>query len=269
MSRKSIHISIPTPCNESWGGMDMTERGAFCNSCQKEVIDFSAMTDREVINYLAMHQTGCGKFRNDQLNTHLTIPRVHNGFMKWKALLLGLLPFFSMRVAHAAASKNENLQILQESKNTAVDEEDKQIITGRVVSDSGNAIYGAVLEIIDSAGEYIGPRTATDSMGYFCIKPDKYLLSPRLRVFKMGYQPEIQFLNDQDVQEYIICLSPMEIKTKYEISPVISKGYTIGCISIESKPLQTEQNFNFRPLDFDFEYGQPYRERTRFGRKDY
>ena len=97
MSRPSIHISIPTPCHESWDSMDATEQGAFCHSCQKEVIDFSAMTDREVIEYLEKYKTGCGRFRKDQLDTKLTIPKLDNGIFRWRALFLGLISFISIK----------------------------------------------------------------------------------------------------------------------------------------------------------------------------
>jgi len=97
MSGPSIHISIAKPCHEQWDGMTATERGAFCQSCQTEVIDFSTMTDREVVEYLSKNKTGCGRFRNDQLNTKLSIPSVENGMFKWRALLLGILSFFSLK----------------------------------------------------------------------------------------------------------------------------------------------------------------------------
>jgi hypothetical protein len=98
MCRTSIYISIPTPCHEDWHNMNATERGAFCHSCQKEVIDFSAMTDREIIAYLEKHQTGCGRFREDQLDTKLTIPKVENGVFRWRALMLGILPIISTKI---------------------------------------------------------------------------------------------------------------------------------------------------------------------------
>lgn len=97
MSRPSIHISITKPCHEQWDTMTATERGAFCQSCQTEVIDFSIMTDREVVEYLSKNKTGCGRFRNDQLNTNLTIPSMEKGLFKWKALLLGFLSFISIK----------------------------------------------------------------------------------------------------------------------------------------------------------------------------
>ena len=103
MSRPGIHITIPTPCHESWDSMDATERGAFCHSCQKEVIDFSAMTDREVIEYLEKHKTGCGRFRKDQLDTNLTIPKLDNGIFRWRALFLGLVSLISVKNLFASS----------------------------------------------------------------------------------------------------------------------------------------------------------------------
>ena len=111
MNRKSIEISIPTPCHESWDSMDTTERGAFCHSCQKEVIDFSAMTDREVVEYLSKHKDGCGKFRNDQLNSTLTISKIENGFLKWKALAFGFLSVLTFKSAFALRMKPHTIQM--------------------------------------------------------------------------------------------------------------------------------------------------------------
>ena len=96
MSRTSIHISIPTPCSVGWGNMDATELGAFCHSCQKEVIDYSAMTDREVIEYLQRHKLGCGRFREDQLNTTLTMPKARSA-AAWRAIFLSLLSTLSIK----------------------------------------------------------------------------------------------------------------------------------------------------------------------------
>jgi hypothetical protein len=116
MTRNPIHISIPKPCHESWGRMDATAQGAFCHSCQKEVIDFSAMTDREVAEYLAKHQTGCGRFRKDQLDTKLSIPQLDNGIFKWRVLLLGVLPFISLKTAFASS---DPVRISLDQKDTA------------------------------------------------------------------------------------------------------------------------------------------------------
>jgi hypothetical protein len=136
MNRRSVHITIPSPCHESWDSMDATARGAFCHSCQKEVIDFSAMTDREVIEYLSTQSIGCGKFREDQLNTKLSMPQLDNGIFRWKALLLGFLSFISFKdlsgqsnnkprtnfISSTKAAKSPNIRIQKEVKPIALNE---------------------------------------------------------------------------------------------------------------------------------------------------
>ena len=66
---KSIQLSIPEPCHEGWDKMTQAEKGRFCQSCQKIVVDFTRMSDKQIIEYIskASSQT-CGHFYNDQLN---------------------------------------------------------------------------------------------------------------------------------------------------------------------------------------------------------
>jgi hypothetical protein len=47
MSRQ-IQMTIPQPCDENWGDMTPTEKGRFCASCCKQVIDFTNMSDSQL-----------------------------------------------------------------------------------------------------------------------------------------------------------------------------------------------------------------------------
>jgi hypothetical protein len=70
---KSLLLNIPEPCQENWQNMTPQEQGRFCGSCQKIVVDFSVMTDKEVLAYFSKaSQQVCGRFSNDQLNKELT-----------------------------------------------------------------------------------------------------------------------------------------------------------------------------------------------------
>ncbi|HEX7906204.1 MAG TPA: hypothetical protein VF487_20160, partial [Chitinophagaceae bacterium] len=71
-----IQLTIPEPCHENWNKMTPVEKGRFCHSCQKPVIDFSTMSDREVAQYFKQ-STGsvCGRFMQDQLERELDIPK--------------------------------------------------------------------------------------------------------------------------------------------------------------------------------------------------
>lgn len=174
MSRHSIHISIPQPCHESWDRMDATARGAFCHSCQKEVIDFSAMTDREVVEYLQRHQTSCGRFKNDQLNTKLTIPEIESGIFKWKTLLLGLLTAINIKQTSAQTSSSSagrftNTQNKPTNSTTKIPH---VVITGIISEENGDVLRGAIISFVDKSGIEVGNATTSDSNGYFTISID-------------------------------------------------------------------------------------------------
>ncbi|RZJ62192.1 MAG: hypothetical protein EOO45_22695 [Flavobacterium sp.] len=70
--------TISTPCNENWENMAPENQGRFCAMCTKNVIDFTAMTDSEVQNYLLENRNSkvCGRFNPAQLDTVvINIPR--------------------------------------------------------------------------------------------------------------------------------------------------------------------------------------------------
>jgi CarboxypepD_reg-like domain len=75
--KTNFQISIPTPCHEDWGKFTPTSTGGFCGSCQKNVIDFSAMSESQLVAYFrdlpADNQHLCGRFRDEQLQKNYDI----------------------------------------------------------------------------------------------------------------------------------------------------------------------------------------------------
>ena len=49
--KTSILLHIPEPCHENWDAMTPQDKGRHCQSCNKIVVDFSVMTDRQVLDY--------------------------------------------------------------------------------------------------------------------------------------------------------------------------------------------------------------------------
>src|SRR5690606_41653554 len=52
----ALPISIPNACHESWLAMTPVENGRYCMSCRKNVMDFTNMSDREILKYISNAQ---------------------------------------------------------------------------------------------------------------------------------------------------------------------------------------------------------------------
>jgi len=82
---KKLQLQIPIPCHENWENMTPTEKGRFCASCQKQVVDFSNKSDRDIAMFFKRPSTGsvCGRFMEDQLNRNIDIPKKRIPWLKY------------------------------------------------------------------------------------------------------------------------------------------------------------------------------------------
>src|SRR6185436_7754678 len=82
---KKLQLQVPIPCHENWDNMTQTAKGRFCASCQKQVIDFSNKSDREIAMFFKKPSTGsvCGRFMDDQLNRDIDIPKKRIPWVKY------------------------------------------------------------------------------------------------------------------------------------------------------------------------------------------
>ncbi|MCR5888001.1 hypothetical protein LRS06_09455 [Hymenobacter sp. J193] len=87
-------LSVPQPCHESWAAMTPTAQGRYCAACSKVVVDFTRMSDAELLAFLQRQPaTSCGRFTSQQLNRPLAVPAAHTPWRRWlaaAALALGL-----------------------------------------------------------------------------------------------------------------------------------------------------------------------------------
>jgi hypothetical protein len=82
---KKLQLTIAEPCHENWDAMTPVEKGKFCGACQKQVVDFSHMSDRQVAEFFKKPSTGsvCGRFMTDQLVRPIDIPRKRIPWLKY------------------------------------------------------------------------------------------------------------------------------------------------------------------------------------------
>ncbi|MAQ39838.1 MAG: hypothetical protein CMH15_02105 [Mesonia sp.] len=60
-------LNIPKPCHEDWQQMSPTQKGKFCASCRKEVIDFTKLSSTEIARKTKNATQLCGRFTQSQL----------------------------------------------------------------------------------------------------------------------------------------------------------------------------------------------------------
>lgn len=92
---KKFTLSVTKPCHEDWEQMTPDQRGRFCASCQKSVVDFTAMSDRQVADYFKKSSVStCGRFYRDQLDREIIVPKKGLPWLRyffqftWPAFLL-------------------------------------------------------------------------------------------------------------------------------------------------------------------------------------
>ncbi len=103
---KKIQLTIDEPCHENWEGMTPVEKGKFCGACQKQVVDFSNMSDRKVAEFFkkpikSFSEGGsvCGRFMADQLDRPIEIPRKRIPWVKYFFQITLPAFLFSMKVS--------------------------------------------------------------------------------------------------------------------------------------------------------------------------
>ena len=234
---RSLLLNIPEPCHENWQNMTPQEQGRFCGSCQKVVVDFSVMTDKEVLDYFSKaSQQVCGRFSNDQLNKELTITpakkRVTWAYV-WNVLVASLL----MTKTYAQGQpqiKKLHRTITQEERMLSgfvrVDPVKAVIpvtIKGMVLDAQTNQpVPGASINIKGTEG-----GTMADSTGKFLLRVEKKNVL-ELEFSAIGYETQTVLLHKTtSLNNLRVLLKPAftELQTATVIGYGITKGSVIAC----------------------------------------
>ncbi len=115
---KKLQLSIPKPCHENWDAMTPVQQGKFCGSCQKQVVDFSDMSDRQVAEFFKKPSTGsvCGRFMTDQLERDIAIPKKRIPWFKY--FFQFALPAFLVSIKASAQKTQGKIKITKVAADT-------------------------------------------------------------------------------------------------------------------------------------------------------
>ena len=140
-------ITLPKPCNEKWSEMSPTERGRFCSSCQKQVTDYTNLTDRQLHLRLKSKSLGCGRFRKDQLNRAISSGKSKRTGWTLAAVLAALAGGVTPVVAQQKPEV-EQVEVAARSSSGAFN---PYVLRGKVVdSHSNEPLPGAAVVLTDT-----------------------------------------------------------------------------------------------------------------------
>ncbi|AXY75065.1 T9SS C-terminal target domain-containing protein [Paraflavitalea soli] len=148
-----VHLNIPDPCHENWQQMTPNEQGRHCMSCQKTVVDFTLMSDQQILDHISRATTSvCGRFNNDQLDKTYAEKKVRPAFSfryAWNMVVATFLLTGNAAVAQTRKSDPPK-EIVRGGNNT---DKDKDIVFGGVaaVIIPDRRISGEILD--DSTGQ--------------------------------------------------------------------------------------------------------------------
>ena len=206
---KKLQLTIPQPCHEDWDAMSPVEKGKFCDSCRKQVIDFSEMNDREIAQFFKKPSTGsiCGRFMTSQLDRQIDIPRKRIPWFKYFFSIL--IPAFFISKAGAQKLMGKPNFVERDTTRVPIDHEFRALgmvlpttikpvcndsivkavkvtqvkLNGRVVDEEGNPVPDATIHIVES-----GKLLQADDQGRFefIAAGDKMV---ELVVTSVGFEP--------------------------------------------------------------------------------
>jgi hypothetical protein len=169
-----IQISILKPCGENWETMTLAEKGKFCASCQKKVIDFTSFSDREIVKYYNQNSQVCGRFTTEQLNRNLVLPKEKGSI--WMIAASSILAFLGLGNQTAKAQEVVKMEQTEEKitdeKNNQTQENktktNKTAIVSGIVTDGKIPIPGVYVSVKNSKRQ-----TYTDLHGNYTIEAKK------------------------------------------------------------------------------------------------
>ena len=125
--KKFYSISVPKPCHENWNTMLPEEKGRFCNSCSKTVVDFTTMNTMEVQDFINQNKENniCGHFKQTQLdsiNLHipshiLTQRQGFNRMFLWTLLLVMGTSLMNCTNKNGTKQKIDSVEIVDSTSN--------------------------------------------------------------------------------------------------------------------------------------------------------
>ena len=232
----AIKISIPSPCHENWAAMTLVNKGKFCASCQKNVMDFTNASDREILAVIKAKNV-CGRFKSTQIERALVIPKEKNSlWLSATAAAITLLTIGNNTTfaqtpinTEQAENKTDDIKLASNQKSLT--------ITGIVIDDNQIPLPGVTVYVTNT-----DKFTQTDMDGNFSIEA---AIGNTLHFSNIGYITQQQIINDSSNYTIQLETEVEEVNNVVFISyPIYKQDYLLGSVSfVQALDLQKKRTF--------------------------
>jgi hypothetical protein len=184
---KIFKLKVAKPCHEDWQNMSPNAKGRHCQSCAKTVVDFSIMTDAEIVSFFKNKpQNVCGRFAEKQLEKQYSIvtPSQSMSYARAAALAAGL---FVAATGCQELNSPQPKESMEQVDNTKLRLPNNfKAIFGTVKNEEEQALIGAEIRSDESK-----IKGYSDMNGEFVILVDKDTKSIKLHCLASGFEPKI------------------------------------------------------------------------------
>jgi len=202
MKNHSFILKIEKPCSENVSAMPRHDVGLYCSHCEKNVIDFSKLSDDEVIRIVEkLDGKVCGRLTKKQLERIFVATQNKKVSPRLNTILAGLFALGMLESQDSSAKEVAKTQVVLQhnfldENNVAeqkmfeqikpADDSTKNIIRGKVVENGTNSPVRFISVTIKNSTI----STTTDTAGNFKIHVPDNLMSDTitLQVYSIGYE---------------------------------------------------------------------------------
>lgn len=235
--KKVIKVSIPEPCHEDWSKMSQTEKGAFCQVCTKEVIDFTNVIDEDIVKHVLKNDNACGRFSKTQLDRNLTLERSPGQRLAPLAASL-LLPLTMMAGTVTTSKQGEIKSSTYTSLGIgSLHKEANRVqitVTGTITDLYGEPVHKVRVEVKET-----GETTLTDKKGNYSITfLDKETLTFAVEGHEVSQQTFGNYNETFNTIMIAIAQVPMIMGMMIAPDVIIEEEILLGdIITIEESPI--------------------------------
>lgn len=228
-----MKLTVPEPCSEDYFKMSSAERGRFCSSCKKEVIDFTVLSEYQILEIFRNNNSKmCGRINPDQLEKDYKTATSGGKKSTWVAALFSTLMVLSSSTSKGAITNHvlPKIQLDLSARRvtdgrTPAQKDSVKLLKGRVVDDKGEGLPGASIQI---KGTSIKAVATTDGRFEINIPVNTRLSEAELQVNFIGFIPLFKNLKGyKDDEQLVMSLHPALLGEVALVGGVICKKPTL------------------------------------------